>query len=144
MTDGENLELPMDDVPIPVDSVEPPPVPILRCPFCTGYASKRGSVRGLVLHMSSRHTGAIMDDRQRSILNGLERGPCTGCNGLRPFDSKTCHRSIIVVLHAKPASVIESMVRTIKNMYSKHLVLTQDLHLQNNFHYLTVKIGFCS
>ena len=33
-----------------------------------------------------------MDDSARAILTGLDRGMCTSCGGLRPFNSSLCHR----------------------------------------------------
>ena len=68
-----------------------PPPPVLdqqpslrRCPFCTGFAS-RGPVRGLMLHISSRHAGNILNDSARASLTGLDKGMCTNCGALRPF-----------------------------------------------------------
>ena len=74
-------------------TVEPPPpvIPALRCPFCTGF-STRGPARGLMLHITCRHTGSPFDERGIATLRGLERGICTECSGIRPFSSKNCHR----------------------------------------------------
>ena len=49
-------------------------------------------MRGLMLHISSRHAGRVVDDTMRANLSGLDRGMCVSCGGLRPTTSSTCHR----------------------------------------------------
>ena len=78
-----------------VDMLSPSPFsagrPLLRCPMCTGFSTK-GPVRGFMLHLTSRHCGAKIDERARAALHGLERGICIECHSLRPFSSSSCHR----------------------------------------------------
>ena len=63
----------------------------LRCPLCTGFSTK-GPVRGLMLHMTTRHCGAAIDNQTCSTLHGLERGLCINCGCIRASRSPSCHR----------------------------------------------------
>ena len=84
---GADVEI-MSPTPADGSSTVRPP---LRCPMCTGFSTK-GPVRGFMLHLTSRHCGAAIDENARATLHGLERGICTECYCLRPFASRTCHR----------------------------------------------------
>ena len=55
---GDEVEVPAIVPPAPVPDQQPS---LRRCPFCTGFAS-RGPVRGLMLHLSSKHVGSTVDD----------------------------------------------------------------------------------
>ena len=49
-------------------------------------------MRGLMLHLSSKYAGSTVDDSARAVLTGLDRGMCTNCRGIRPFQSSICYR----------------------------------------------------
>ena len=67
--------------------------PVLRCPFCTGFAT-RGPARGLMCHLTCRHAGAALTEVACDQLRGLERGVCCGqgCGALRLLTSRSCAR----------------------------------------------------
>ena len=84
----------LEDFPVHIDPPPPVhPVPILRCPLCTGYTTK-GPTRGLMAHLTWKHFGQCLPEPACVVLRGLDRGMCCGegCGAVRPIASRLCPR----------------------------------------------------
>ena len=109
--------------------VAPNSPPLLRCPFCTGFA-KTGPVRGLMVHLSSRHSGAVIDDAARSVLCGLDRGLCTGCGCVLSMRSHTCHRCHLSALPREPR--VGDVIKGTRRREQMTTAADQDIHMNIN------------
>ena len=68
-----------------------PMVTRLSCPFCSQY-STTGPARGLMIHITCKHQGSVIDERARMVLSAIDRAVCPedGCGSMRMWTSRKC------------------------------------------------------
>ena len=61
----------------------------IQCPMCRPY-STAGELRMLLAHVSTAHSGEVINAQARAAFSALGRGSCTteGCGALRAFDGQ--------------------------------------------------------
>ena len=61
----------------------------IQCPMCRPY-STAGELRMLLAHVSTAHSGEVINAQARAAFSALGRGACTteGCGALRAFDGQ--------------------------------------------------------
>lgn len=114
-------ELPDEQLPSPPvrsPGVQGPSIASLRCPFCDFSTS--GPARGLICHLTCRHGGAEINEPERAILSGLDRGICTGtdCGALRPLSSRSCPRCGLSSV-PRPIRIGDHIARSVSRAHSE-------------------------